>query len=88
MLIELHPAFKKSFKKRIANNSKLKKQFQKRIDMFRQNPQHPLLKNHSLIGEKKGYWSFSVTGDIRVIYKKNSPNKVVLLDVGSHNQVY
>jgi addiction module RelE/StbE family toxin len=55
--------------------------------MFEKDENHPLLKNHSLKGNLSGYKAFSITGDIRVIYKKEK-NKIILYDIGAHNQVY
>lgn len=34
------------------------------------------------------FWAFSVTGDIRVIYRMLSEDEAELFDIGSHNQVY
>jgi len=36
----------------------------------------------------KGKWAFSITDDIRVIYKWTGKNEVCLLDIGGHLQVY
>jgi len=36
----------------------------------------------------KGFYAFSITGDIRVIYQKISDEEIILVDIGSHNQVY
>ena len=79
--------FDKSFRKRIKNNPSLINQFKQRWLMFEKDENHPLLKNHSLKGNLSGYKAFSITGDIRVIYKKEK-NKIILYDIGAHNQVY
>lgn len=84
----LHHSFLKSFDKRIGRNSKLSIQTQKRIELFKENPDSPLLKDHPLTGKKQGLRSFSITGDIRIIYHFISDNYVEFLDIGSHNQVY
>lgn len=88
MTIELYPNFKKSYKKRIANNPKLVSQVAKRIKLFQQNPKNPILRAHQLTGAKKDLCSFSVAGDIRILYFLISKDKAVFLDIGSHNQVY
>lgn len=79
--------FLKNYKKRIAKNKHLDKQFQDRLQLFVTNQHSPLLKTHKLIGAKKDLHAFSVTGDIRVVYYQEG-EAVILLDVGSHNQVY
>ncbi len=87
MEIRYHRNFLKSYRKRIKPNSRLDIQFKERISLFQENPKNPLLKNHRLTGEKSQYHSFSVTGDVRVIYRRLE-NIVILYDIGTHNQVY
>ncbi|OIP86658.1 type II toxin-antitoxin system mRNA interferase toxin, RelE/StbE family [Candidatus Shapirobacteria bacterium CG_4_8_14_3_um_filter_35_11] len=86
--IEHSPQFDKHFKKRISENDKLTKQFVQRLNYFIDNPKHPLLKDHLLTRNKTGLRSFSINGDLRVIYKIINENKVLFYDIGSHNQVY
>lgn len=88
MKIELHPAFEKSYKNRIANNSKLVAQVAIRLELFVQDPHSPSLKDHALTGSKKSFRSFSITGDVRVVYLRISADHILLLDIGTHNQVY
>lgn len=79
--------FIKHFSKRIEPYPHIRSRFDDRIKMFIENPGNPILKNHSLKGSKSGLKSFSITGDIRVLYflKKNI---IYFVDIGSHNQVY
>ncbi len=79
--------FLKKLNKRIAAYPKLRAKAKEKIDLFQQNPNNPQLHNHSLKGARKELHSFSVTGDLRIIYKVEG-NTVVLLDIGTHNQVY
>ncbi len=79
--------FLKNYKRRIANNSNLNKRFKERLELFLNDSKHPLLKDHKLIGARKELRSFSVTGDVRVIYLQNGET-VYLIDIGTHNQVY
>ena len=79
--------FIKNFRKRIANNAKLQSQFQERSKLFLQDPQNPLLKNHKLSGARKYLNSFSVTGDIRVLYYEKE-EVIYFVDIGTHNHVY
>ena len=88
MKIERHTTFKKSFKKRIAPNKKLVNRMSQRIKLFLVDPKNPILRDHKLKGGKITARSFSVTGDIRIVYKRFSSNHVVFLDIGTHNQVY
>ncbi|MGH9857537.1 MAG: type II toxin-antitoxin system RelE/ParE family toxin [Acidobacteriota bacterium] len=88
MTITYHSTFKKHYKKRIAQNPSLTKHFTRRISLFLTDITHPSLRNHPLSGDLKGYYSFSITGDIRVIYRFESERVVQFYDVGTHNQVY
>lgn len=88
MKIDVHENFDKAFRKRVNHNRKLVLQVHQRIALFQNNPNDPQLKNHRLTGSKKGQSAFSVTGDIRVIYRFLSDNHILLLDIGTHNQVY
>ncbi len=87
MKIRYHRTFNKSYKTRISDDLKLVSQFRKRLARFIENPQDPILKDHALTGIKRTFRAFSVTGDVRVIYRKLNDG-IELVDIGSHNQVY
>lgn len=87
MLLNYTKNFLKNYNKRIAKNKMLNKKFQERLQLFLQNPKTPLLKDHKLTGAKKKLRSFSISGDIRVIYYQEK-EKIFLFDIGTHNQVY
>ncbi len=88
MFVRFHNSFKKAYKKRVIPGSKLDKKVEERLAIFRNNPSHPILREHSLKGKKIGLRAFSVTGDIRVVYLPIDKDSVLLLDIGKHNQVY
>lgn len=88
MKIQLHKSFKKSFEKRVAHHPNLVTRFKQRLALFLENPYHPTLKNHELIGKRISLRAFSITGDIRVVYASLSETEVLFLDIGTHNQVY
>ena len=85
--VKHHKTFEKHFKKRIKPNKKLVKKFEQKLNLFIKNPQSKQLKNHQLKGQRKSHWSFSITGNIRVVYKIEG-NIIRLYDIGTHNQVY
>jgi len=87
MRIRYHKNFLKNYKKRIVSNEKLDLKFKSQMGKFLEDPSHITLKSHKLTGKMSTYWSFSVTGDIRVIYRKVA-DVIVLFDIGTHNQVY
>ena len=59
-----------------------------RQKLFIENRHHPLLKDHALTGEFVGCRSFSITGDVRVIYRTFGTGKTVFLTVGTHHELY
>lgn len=88
MKIKLNRKFEKSYKGRIASNQKLILQTQERINLFVADVKNPILKDHGLIGAKRGLRAFCITGDIRIVYMPVSDEEVEFIDIGSHNQVY
>jgi addiction module RelE/StbE family toxin len=85
--IELHHSFVKSYAKRVAKDEKLCKQYEARVDMFMGGHRATPLNDHGLTGDLQGRRSFSITGDVRVIYIEFE-DKIIFLDIGGHNQVY
>ena len=82
--------FNKKFYKRY---EKLPIKFQQKIDLaldvFAKNPLDPVLRNHALHGSLHNARAIWVTGDIRIIFREYEHYYFVLmLDVGTHNQVY
>lgn len=56
---------------------------------FRRNPRDALLRNHALKGSMTGKRAISVTGDVRIVFEEyENYVLVIMLDVGTHNQVY
>ena len=66
---------------------KIKIAFKKRREIFQQNQFHPLLNNHLLTGNLKGYRSINITGDWRAIYSER--NGVITFEIlGTHSMLY
>lgn len=87
MELVYHKIFLKHYQKRISRLPSIDQAFRQRLELFLLNPHHPLLKDHKLVGEKAEYRSFWVTGDIRVVYRREV-DMIVLYDIGTHAQVY
>lgn len=87
MKIYYYKKFVKHLDQRIKPNFNLYQKFQDRVQIFITDPNNPILNNHQLKGRKQNYRSFSITGDIRVIYYQTE-DYVYFIDIGSHNQVY
>lgn len=62
--------------------------FQDTLTQFTENPFHPSLKTHNLCGKLKEYWAFSITYEYRLVFKFISEKKALLIDIGTHDEVY
>jgi len=82
--------FKKIYKKWSKQHPELRTQFAKKIVQFEEDPLHPSLKTHTLSGVLKGLWSFRITYEHRLVFDfvDESRTQVVLIDIGSHEEVY
>jgi len=86
--VQFAKSFEKSYAKRIAKNEKLRRSYASAYRQFILGVQDYPLFDHSLKGKMSGKRAFSVANDVRVIYIQSNPNKVIFIDIGSHNQVY
>jgi len=64
------------------------KKLSDKIEIFRLNPNDSRLKTHALTGKLKGLYSFSLSYSKRVVFTYVVKNKILLLDLGSHGEVY
>ena len=89
MEIPFSSSFKKAFKKRI-KSTETEQDFWLRLDLFITDPFNLKLKTHKLSGKLKDLWSFSLDYDLRVVFyfTKDKPKKAVLVDIGTHDEVY
>ena len=78
--------FRRHFEKRA--NGRLRKQYEQRILLFKENPYHPLLHNHQLTGKLSSFRSINISGDYRVIFRKENSETYYFLDFGNHDQLY
>lgn len=86
MQLKFHRHFKKSFEKLPKH---LQTKVEETLQVFSRDPKNIQLKNHVLTGNLKGVRSISVTGDVRIIFEEfDNYTLVILLNVGTHNQVY
>ena len=86
--------FTKQYKKLIEQDQVLVKALKKVSDMLKESPFQASLKTHRATTRNYGpAWSSSVTGDLRVIWKFDEQDRILilLLDLGGHsgkNKVY
>lgn len=85
--------FRKKFDKQLYRApQEIQHAFDIRLDLFISNPNHPLLRNHLLVGQYQGCRSINITGDWRAIYTEIDPINgeayVEFIALGTHSQLY
>jgi addiction module RelE/StbE family toxin len=82
--------FKKQLEKLVQSQPNRAKKVAERIKLFKEDRTNPILRDHELSGNLEGKRSFSVAGDLRIIYKEEKENELTIyfITIGSHSQVY
>jgi addiction module RelE/StbE family toxin len=91
MLID--ESFRRALKRVCKNRPHLQAKVAAVLSLREINPFTPSLKTHKLQGELKGLWACSVEYDCRIIFcfqalEGEIEEAIVLIDVGSHDEVY
>ena len=63
---------------------KVKSVAEKKEKIFRRNPHDTILKTHKLTGKLKGYYSFSIDYQYRIIFEFAEKKTVWFHSVGTH----
>ncbi len=58
------------------------------MELFSQNFFNPRLRTHKLTGKLEGLWAFSIDNDCRIVFKFLEKDEILLIDLGSHDEVY
>jgi addiction module RelE/StbE family toxin len=89
MEVTFSESFKRAFRKRV-KSTEIESEFWNRLELFINDPFDSKLKTHKLSGKLKDLWSFSIEYDLRVVFffTKDKPKKAVLVDLGTHDEVY
>jgi len=85
MKLILSSRFQKDLSKLLNSNPQMKRKITKTFKLIQRDLNHPSLRLHKLSGTNN--WSISVDISIRTIFHKEK-EKLFLLRIGSHNQVY
>jgi len=85
MKIKFHKNLEKQYRKlRKSEQARAKE----RLSLFLRDEFNPLLNNHPLSGEYKGYRSVNITGDLRAIYKYQNAAIRVFVLIDSRSNLY
>ncbi|PMP92819.1 MAG: plasmid stabilization protein [Hydrogenobaculum sp.] len=87
--IILADKYKEIAKRFFKKNKNLIKQYEKTLDLLKENPYHPSLRLHKLEGKHQDFYSVSINLEYRIIVSFDSENKVIIpITIGKHDDVY
>jgi addiction module RelE/StbE family toxin len=91
--IAFTPAFNRSYKSRIRRQPVLVKKVAAVLELLAADPFEPSLQTHKLKGALTGSWACTVEYDCRIVFDfvsnpESGEDEILLLDVGSHDEVY
>jgi len=86
-------SFRRAFKRRTRKNPALRDRIFQVLELLAENPFDPVLRSHKLSGQLQGLWACWVEYDCRVIFALEpdpltGEELIVLIDLGSHDEVY
>lgn len=65
-------------------NPKTKKETVGKIDIFLENPYSPSLRTHKLGGRLNGLYAFSLSYQLRILFRFCQDNIIEFIDIGGH----
>jgi addiction module RelE/StbE family toxin len=81
--------FYKKAKKIFKKHKDIINRYQKTLELLENNPYHPSLRLHKLQGKLFEYYSVSITMEYRIIIDFIiEDGQIILVDIGSHDEVY
>ncbi len=85
--------FERSFRKFVLRNLKLKEKIEATLEKMQEDVFSPQLDTHSLKGHLSGLKACSCGYDCRIIFSLEIDNKtkkevIILIDLGTHKEVY
>ncbi|MBU6401921.1 MAG: type II toxin-antitoxin system YafQ family toxin [Verrucomicrobia bacterium] len=89
----LTPRFERAFRRLVRRAPTLQPQIETALRRMAANPTDPRLKTHHLSGQLRGLHACSVSYDCRIVFARRKHPKtgaevLVLLNLGSHEEVY
>ncbi|MHB9011047.1 MAG: type II toxin-antitoxin system RelE/ParE family toxin [Ignavibacteriaceae bacterium] len=93
IILNWSSSFKKSYKKTIKNNPTLENKILQTMKLLQQDPFLPKLKTHKLKGILEDNWACYVDYDLRIVFdfvksKATNETEILLMNIGSHDEVY
>ncbi len=93
MKLNWSSSFKRTFRKMAGNNPGAKEKIITTMQKLEQNPFMLGLKTHKLKGFLEGSYACNVDYDLRIVFtfeknKETGATEILLIDVGTHKEVY
>lgn len=93
MKIAWTPKSLRSFKRLVRKNPQLRIAIAKALRQLENDCYHPSLRTHKLTGNLADVWSCSIDYKYRILFEfiqdsKTEENAILLLNLGSHDEVY
>lgn len=93
MILTTDSKFKRSFKRLVKKSPQLQDKILAVLQILSNDPFTPALKSHKLTGQLEGLWACSVAYDCRIVFAfkqdaETGEDLIVLIDIGSHDEVY
>ncbi len=89
--LQIASSFKRAFKRYVGQHPEHKQIIEATISLLLQDPYFPSLSTHKLHGKMAGSLACSAGYDLRIIFEfvKNKPeDDILLIDLGTHDEVY
>ena len=80
--------FARNLKKFLKYNPELEETLKERLDLLSSDPFAQSLKTHKLTGKLSGIYAFSINYKYRLLFDIPDSNNLLLIDIGSHDEVY
>ena len=89
----LSSSFSRAFKAAVRKRPELQQKIEQRLRLLAADPFDPLLRTHKLKGQLLGAWSCTVEYDCRIVFNfvqnpESGEEEILLIDIGTHDEVY
>jgi len=87
------PKSQRAFKRLIKRNPQLKQAIRRTLDLLVRDPFDQTLRSHKLSGKLEDVWSCSIDYKLRILFEfvddpETEEQAILLLNIGSHDEVY
>lgn len=86
-------SFKRALRKTLRRHPVWRSRITEVLEQLAADPFQPRLETHKLKGDLAGLWACTVEYDCRIVFEfvkphESGPEEILLIDIGSHAEVY